>query len=35
MGALKIASRGGQNHKHTRIELAELYKKHFGSRITL
>jgi adenosine kinase len=35
MGSLKIASRGGQNHKHTRAELAELYKHHFGSRITL
>ncbi len=35
MGSLKIASRGGQNHKHTRAELAELYKQHFGSRITL
>lgn len=35
MGSLKIASRGGQNHKYTRMELAELYKKHFGSRITL
>lgn len=35
MGSLKIASRGGQNHKYTRMELAELYKQHFGSRITL
>lgn len=35
MGSLKISSRGGQNHKHTRAELADLYKKHFGSRITL
>ena len=35
MGALKIANRGGQNHKYTRMELAELYKEHFGSRITL
>jgi adenosine kinase len=35
MGSLKIASRGGQNHKYTRAELAELYKLHFGSRITL
>jgi adenosine kinase len=35
MGSLKIASRGGQNHKHSRTELAELYKQHFGSRITL
>jgi adenosine kinase len=35
MGSLKISSRGGQNHKYTRAELAELYKQHFGSRITL
>jgi adenosine kinase len=35
MGSLKIASRGGQNHKHTRMELADMYKHHFGSRITL
>ena len=35
MGSLKIASRGGQNHKYTRAELANLYKQHFGSRITL
>ncbi|GAB4116681.1 MAG: carbohydrate kinase family protein [Sideroxydans sp.] len=35
MGSLKIASRGGQNHKYTRMELADLYKEHFGSRITL
>jgi len=35
MGSLKIASRGGQNHKHSRKELAEMYKRHFGSRITL
>ncbi len=35
MGSLKIANRGGQNHRFTRMELAELYKEHFGSRITL
>jgi len=35
MGALKIASRGGQNHRYTRAELAALYQHHFGSRITL
>ena len=35
MGSLKIANRGGQNHRYTRMELAELYKEHFGSRITL
>ncbi len=35
MGALKIASRGGQNHKYTRAELADLYQKHFGHSIQL
>ncbi|MFA7399221.1 MAG: carbohydrate kinase family protein [Sideroxydans sp.] len=35
MGSLKIANRGGQNHRYNRMELAELYKEHFGSRITL
>lgn len=35
MGSLKIASRGGQNHKYSRAELMDLYQKHFGSRITL
>ncbi|HLP97598.1 MAG TPA: carbohydrate kinase family protein [Sideroxyarcus sp.] len=35
MGSLKISSRGGQNHKYSRAELADLYKQHFGSRITL
>ncbi|GAB1232626.1 carbohydrate kinase family protein [Ferrigenium sp. UT5] len=35
MGSLKIGSRGGQNHKYTRMELADLYREHFGSRITL
>lgn len=35
MGSLKIASRGGQNHKYSRMELAELYKQHFGTRIKL
>jgi adenosine kinase len=35
MGALKIASRGGQNHKPTRDELCDLFKKHFGYSITL
>ncbi|HLY97059.1 MAG: carbohydrate kinase family protein [Sideroxydans sp.] len=35
MGSLKISSRGGQNHKYTRAELADLYKQHFGSSITL
>ena len=35
MGALKIASRGGQNHKPTRNELAALFHKHFGYSISL
>ena len=35
MGSLKIASRGGQNHKPTRAELADLFHKNFGYSITL
>ena len=35
MGAIKIANRGGQNHKVTRDELSELFKKHFGYSIKL
>ncbi|MDD4912983.1 MAG: carbohydrate kinase family protein [Sideroxydans sp.] len=35
LGSLKIASRGGQNHKYTRAELVALYKQHFGGHITL
>jgi adenosine kinase len=35
MGALKIASRGGQNHQPTRGELADLFEQHFGYAITL
>jgi adenosine kinase len=35
MGSLKIASRGGQNHKPMRAELMELYHKNFGKRISL
>jgi adenosine kinase len=35
MGALKIASRGGQNHQPTRDELCDLFKKNFGFAITL
>ena len=31
MGSLKIASRGGQNHVITRAEIAELYRRHFGT----
>jgi adenosine kinase len=29
LGALKIAHRGGQNHRYTRSQIAELYKQHF------
>lgn len=35
MGALKIASRGGQNHKLSRQELMDWFQKHFGYAITL
>ncbi|MGA7594564.1 MAG: carbohydrate kinase family protein [Gallionella sp.] len=35
MGSLKIANRGGQNHRYTRAELAGLYEQHFGSAIDL
>ncbi|MBI4936689.1 MAG: carbohydrate kinase family protein [Nitrosomonadales bacterium] len=35
MGALKIASRGGQNHKPSRGELCDLFQKHFGYSISL
>ncbi len=35
MGSLKIASRGGQNHRHSLTEIADLFKKHFGFAITL
>ncbi|MDD5403373.1 MAG: carbohydrate kinase family protein [Sulfuricella sp.] len=32
MGALKIASRGGQNHVHSREEISTLFKQQFGTR---
>lgn len=35
MGSLKIASRGGQNHKYSRTELMALYQQHFGTSIKL
>jgi len=35
MGAIKIASRGGQNHKPTRAEIAMRYQKAFGTAIEL
>jgi adenosine kinase len=31
MGAIKIAHRGGQNHRPTREEIAERYSRAFGS----
>jgi adenosine kinase len=33
VGALKIASRGGQNHRFTRDEIAERYREAFATRI--
>jgi adenosine kinase len=35
LGSLKIANRGGQNHRYTRAELAGLYEQHFGHSIQL
>ena len=35
MGSLKIANRGGQNHRYTRAELMGLYEQHFGQTIRL
>lgn len=35
MGSLKIASRGGQNHRYSRSELMQLFEKHFGFSIQL
>ncbi len=35
MGAIKIASRGGQNHKPTRVDIAARYQKAFGAELTL
>ncbi len=35
MGSLKIASRGGQNHRHSRDEVMALFKQHFGFDIKL
>jgi len=31
MGALKIASRGGQNHHASREQISALYERHFGA----
>ncbi len=33
MGALKIASRGGQNHTHTRDEIVNRYREQFGTNL--
>jgi adenosine kinase len=33
LGAIKIAQRGGQNHRFTRDEVAQRYREAFGSRI--
>ncbi|MBI5660305.1 MAG: carbohydrate kinase family protein [Nitrosomonadales bacterium] len=35
MGSLKIASRGGQNHKPSHGELTYLFRQHFGYAISL
>jgi adenosine kinase len=33
LGSIKIAQRGGQNHRFTRDEIAEQYRAAYGSRI--
>jgi len=33
LGAIKIARRGGQNHRFTREEIAQRFKESFGTRI--
>jgi adenosine kinase len=33
LGAVKIAERGGQNHRFTRDEIAQRFKENFGTRI--
>jgi hypothetical protein len=35
MGTIKIASRGGQNHKPTRADIMAQFQQHFGYAITL
>ena len=35
MGSLKIATRGGQNHRYSRSEISEMFKQHFGHSINL
>ena len=34
MGALKIGSRGGQNHRATRVEIEALYSQHFRAPLS-
>ncbi|MDO8931972.1 MAG: carbohydrate kinase family protein, partial [Rhodocyclaceae bacterium] len=33
MGSIKIAHRGGQNHKPPRTEIAERFKNAFGAEL--
>jgi adenosine kinase len=33
MGSIKIAARGGQNHRTKRAEIGALYRTHFGAQI--
>jgi adenosine kinase len=33
MGAIKVASRGGQNHRPTRDEIGALYRRSFGTSV--
>jgi adenosine kinase len=33
LGSIKIAQRGGQNHRFTRDEIGDRYREAFGSRI--
>jgi adenosine kinase len=33
MGAIKVASRGGQNHRSTRAEIGARYRRNFGASI--
>jgi adenosine kinase len=35
MGAIKIASRGGQNHAPSRVDIAERYRQAFGQELDL
>jgi len=33
LGSIKIAQRGGQNHRFTRDEIAERYRESFGNKL--